>query len=49
MNAYIGVLITMRIAICISHLGGGGAERTRLMAAQGLIARGHEVDLLLLK
>ena len=39
----------MRIAICIPDLSGGGAERTRLRTARGLIARGHEVDFLLFR
>lgn len=39
----------MRIAICIPELGRGGAQRTVLGTARGLIARGHEVDLLLFR
>ena len=36
-----------RVAILIESLGGGGAERVTLFIAAGLLARGHEVDLLL--
>ncbi len=39
----------MRVAICINDLSGGGAERTCLRMAQGLIARGHELDFLLMR
>ena len=36
----------LRIALVIPHLGGGGAERSVLKLARGLVARGHAVDLL---
>ena len=36
----------MRIALVIPHLGGGGAERSTLKLARGLLSRGHKVDLL---
>ena len=36
----------LRIALAIPHLGGGGAERSVLRLARGLIERGHAVDLL---
>ena len=39
---------TLHVALMIPHLGGGGAERSTLSIARGLIARGHSVDLLLL-
>ena len=39
----------LRIALVIPHLGGGGAERSLLKLARGLIERGYLVDLLLLK
>ena len=38
----------LHIALAITHLGGGGAERSTLALARGLLARGHSVDLLLL-
>lgn len=38
---------SLRIAIIIPHLGGGGAERSVLKLAQGLIERGYRVDILL--
>ena len=38
----------LRVALLIPHLGGGGAERSTLALARGLIARGHLIDLLLL-
>ena len=41
--------IPLRIALVIPHLGGGGAERSVLKLARGLIERGYFVDLLLLK
>ncbi|WP_198265523.1 glycosyltransferase [sulfur-oxidizing endosymbiont of Gigantopelta aegis] len=37
----------MRIAIYVSSLKGGGAERVMLNLSQGLINQGHQVDLLL--
>ena len=37
---------SLRIALVIPHLGGGGAERSVLKLARGLLARGHAVDLL---
>ena len=37
----------LQIAIVIPHLGGGGAERSVLKLAQGLIERGYRVDTLL--
>ena len=37
---------SMRIALVIPHLGGGGAERSTLKLARGLLSRGHKVDLL---
>ena len=37
----------LRIALAIPHLGGGGAERTVLRLARGLLDRGHAVDVLL--
>ena len=36
-----------RIAFAIPHLRGGGAERSTLGVARGLIGRGHAVDLVL--
>lgn len=36
-----------RIAILVPTLGGGGAERTALFLASGLLDRGHDVDVLL--
>ena len=36
----------LRIALAIPHLGGGGAERSVLRLARGLIERGHAVDIL---
>ena len=36
----------LRIALVIPHLGGGGAERSVLRLACGLIERGYRVDLL---
>ena len=36
----------LRIALAIPHLGGGGAERSVLRLARGLIERGYAVDLL---
>ena len=38
---------SLRIALAIPHLGGGGAERSILKLAQGLIQRRHRVDILL--
>ena len=37
---------SLRIALVIPHLGGGGAERSTLKLARGLLSRGHKVDLL---
>ena len=37
----------MHVALAIPHLGGGGAERSTLALARGLIERDHSVDLLL--
>ena len=37
----------MHMALTIPDLGGGGAERSVLNIAQGLIGRGHRVDLVL--
>ena len=39
----------MHIALVIPDLGGGGAERSMLTLATGLIRRGHEVDLVLFR
>ena len=36
----------LRIALVIPHLGGGGAERSVLCLARGLIERGHAVDII---
>ena len=36
----------MHVAVAIPDLGGGGAERTTLGIASGLIAKGHRVDVL---
>lgn len=36
----------LRIALIVPHLGGGGAERSVLKMARGLLARGHAIDLL---
>ncbi len=36
----------LRIALAIPHLGGGGAERSVLRLARGLIDRGYRVDIL---
>ena len=38
----------LHVALAIPHLGGGGAERSTLAIARGLLARGHSVDLLLM-
>ncbi len=38
-----------RIAFAIPHLGGGGAERSVLRLARGLIERGYHVDILVFK
>ena len=38
-----------RITLLIDSMGGGGAERMYLHLATALVARGHQVDLLLLK
>ena len=37
----------LRIALAIPHLGGGGAERSVLKLARGLIERGYRTDILL--
>lgn len=37
---------SLRIALVIPNLGGGGAERSTLKLARGLLSRGHKVDLL---
>ena len=37
----------LHVALVISQLGGGGAERTTIALARGLSARGHRVDLCL--
>ena len=39
----------LHIAFVITNLGGGGAERTMLTAADGLIRLGHRVDIVLLR
>ncbi len=39
----------MHIGLIISDLGGGGAERSVLTLADGLIDRGHRVDIVLLR
>ena len=39
----------LRIALVIPHLGGGGAERSVLRLARGLIERGYRVDILTFK
>ena len=39
----------MRVALVIRDLFGGGAERSVLWLARGLIDRGHEVDVVLLR
>ena len=36
----------LRIALAIPHLGGGGAERSVLKLARGLIEHGHAVDII---
>ena len=38
---------SLRIALAIPHLDGGGAERSVLRLARGLIGRGHRVDILI--
>jgi glycosyltransferase involved in cell wall biosynthesis len=38
-----------KVAICLPNLGGGGAERVVLTLAADLAARGHKVDLVLIK
>ena len=40
---------TLRIALVVPHLARGGAERSVLNLARGLVERGYRVDLLLLK
>ena len=39
----------MKVAILLEALGGGGVERTTLKLADGLIAQGSQVDLLLIR
>ncbi|MDD9863420.1 MAG: hypothetical protein OXU54_02430, partial [Gammaproteobacteria bacterium] len=39
----------MRIGLVIDSMEGGGAERMNLNLVSGLIARGHQVDLLLFR
>ena len=39
----------LRITLAIPHLGGGGAERSVLRLARGLIERGYRVDILVFK
>ena len=39
----------MHVALAIPHLGGGGAERSTLALARGLLSLGYTVDLLLLQ
>ena len=39
----------MHIALCLSNLNGGGAERSTVQIANGLQERGHSVDLVLLQ
>lgn len=39
----------LHIAFIITNLGGGGADRTLLKTADGLIGLGHRVDILLLR
>lgn len=41
--------MTKRIALFLPNLGGGGAERVALATATDLVARGHEVDLVLIE
>ena len=38
---------TLRIAFVLPDLRGGGAQRVSLQIARGLMARGHDVDLVL--
>ena len=38
-----------RIAVVVHSLSGGGVQRKALLIASGLVRRGHEVDLLLLR
>ena len=38
----------MHVALAVPHLLGGGAERTTVRIARGLLERGHRVDLLVL-
>ncbi len=40
---------SLRIVLAIPHLGGGGAERSVLRLARGLVERGYTVDLLQFK
>src|SRR3954447_14902178 len=37
----------MRVALFLPNLGGGGAERVAVACANDLVARGHEVDVVL--
>jgi hypothetical protein len=39
----------MKVAMLLEALGGGGVERTTLKLADGLIAQGFQVDLLLIR
>ena len=39
----------LHVALVLPNLAGGGAERSLLSVAQGLIERGHEVDFVLLR
>ena len=41
--------MTKRIALVLPNMTGGGAERVALASAADLLARGHEVDLVLLE
>ncbi len=41
--------MTKRIAFVLPNLGGGGAERVALTLIQGLLDRGHAIDLVLLR
>ena len=38
-----------KLSFCLPNLDGGGAERSTVQVANGLAARGHDVDLVLLK
>jgi glycosyltransferase involved in cell wall biosynthesis len=41
--------MTKRIALVLPDLGGGGTERVALTLTEGMLARGHEVDVVLLR